>query len=184
MSEQSNAAAERSAHVERGQARRIPGESFLIEVSPGVVQLKAVVEAIRERDAARAEIDRLRAALRNFDKLVLTPSPRQERTMQTTETLSLPPAAMPFSEMATIDANMTCRQVAVLLMIEAHPGNSVKHLAAALDLSKPVITRATDKLVELGLITRTTSKADRREVELTITRLGELLLNKAGLWLG
>lgn len=45
MTEQSNAAAERSAHVERGPSRTIPGESFLIEVSPGVFQLKSLVLA-------------------------------------------------------------------------------------------------------------------------------------------
>jgi hypothetical protein len=56
MSEQNNAAAERSAHVERGPTRRIPGESFLVEVSPGVFQIKAVAEAADE-------IERLRAGL-------------------------------------------------------------------------------------------------------------------------
>lgn len=103
--------------------------------------------------------------------------------MQTTETLSLPAAVVPFKEMAAINADMTCRQIAVLLMISAHPGNSVKQLAAALDLSKPAVTRANDKLVELGLITRTTSKLDRRQVELSVTKLGRLALQKAGLWL-
>ncbi len=48
MSEQNNAAAERSAHVTRGTGRSIPGENFLVETSPGVFQLKAVVEARRE----------------------------------------------------------------------------------------------------------------------------------------
>jgi hypothetical protein len=57
MTEQNDAAAERSAHVERGAGRRIPGESFLVEVSPGIFKLKAVVEAERE-------IERLRSALR------------------------------------------------------------------------------------------------------------------------
>jgi hypothetical protein len=47
MNEQSKAAAERSAHVERGPARTIPGENFLVETSPGVFQLKAVTEAKR-----------------------------------------------------------------------------------------------------------------------------------------
>jgi len=54
MSEQNNAAAERSAHVERGPARRIPGESFLVEVSPGVFQIKAVAEAVAEAERLRA----------------------------------------------------------------------------------------------------------------------------------
>lgn len=61
MTEQSNAAAERSAHVERGPGRRIPGESFLVEVSPGIFKLKAVVEAERERDEAIATLAIYRA---------------------------------------------------------------------------------------------------------------------------
>ena len=56
--DQSNAAAERSAHVERGPARRIPGEAFLSEVSPGVFQLKAVAEL---RAALKACADDLEA---------------------------------------------------------------------------------------------------------------------------
>ena len=61
MTEQNNAAAERSAHVERGAGRRIPGESFLVEVSPGIFKLKAVVEVERERDEARARAERAEA---------------------------------------------------------------------------------------------------------------------------
>lgn len=60
MTDQSNAAAERSAHVERGE-RRIPGESFLVEVKPGVFQIKAVAEA-------QAEVERLKEALREARK--------------------------------------------------------------------------------------------------------------------
>lgn len=59
-SDQSNAAAERSAHVTRGDGRTIPGESFLMEVSPGVFQIKAVAEAHRTivelQDALRTAI--------------------------------------------------------------------------------------------------------------------------------
>lgn len=90
MSEQSNAAAERSAHVERGAERRPPGESFLVEVKPGVFKLKAVAEAERERDmwreenvkkqlaceqmgarivALEAEAERLREYIRNIMKV-------------------------------------------------------------------------------------------------------------------
>ena len=103
--------------------------------------------------------------------------------MSTTETLSLPAAVMQLRDMATIDANMTCRQIAVLLMIAAYPGHSVKQIAAALELSKPVIVRACDKLLELGLITRGTLRADRRQVELNVTKAGVRALQKAGLWL-
>jgi hypothetical protein len=55
MAEQSNAAAERSAHVNRGYADSIK-ENFLVEVSKGIFKLKAVVNA-------EAEVARLRAAL-------------------------------------------------------------------------------------------------------------------------
>lgn len=56
MAGQNDAAAERSAHVERGPVKK-PGADFLTEVRPGVWQLKAVAEAERE-------VERLREALR------------------------------------------------------------------------------------------------------------------------
>lgn len=80
MTNQSNAAAERSAHVERGP-RRIPGESFLVEVSPGVFQIKALAEAKRE-------IERLREGLRkiahsaDYDTII---SPDGDRHQQAVE---------------------------------------------------------------------------------------------------
>ncbi len=54
MTDQSNSAAERSAHVTRGAARA--SENILAEVAPGVFKLKPLVEAERE-------IERLREAL-------------------------------------------------------------------------------------------------------------------------
>lgn len=60
MTEQSNAAAERSAHVARGAFKR-SGENFLVEVKPGIWQLKAVAEA-------EMEIEHLRAVLREARK--------------------------------------------------------------------------------------------------------------------
>jgi len=58
MSDQSNAAAERSAHVTRGNSN-VPAEWPVVQLPDGTWQLKAVVE----RDA---EIEKLRAALRPF----------------------------------------------------------------------------------------------------------------------
>lgn len=59
MTNQSDAAAERSAHVERGPSRTIPGEQFLVEVQPGVFKLKALVEAESKLTAEREACARL-----------------------------------------------------------------------------------------------------------------------------
>ena len=59
---QSNAAAERSAHVTRGVSRTAE-DSFIVEVSPGRYQLKAVVERDREIAELRARIAELEAQL-------------------------------------------------------------------------------------------------------------------------
>lgn len=61
MAEQSNSAAERSAHVTRGAARA--SGNILAEVAPGVFKLKPLVEAEREIERLRGERDRLRDAL-------------------------------------------------------------------------------------------------------------------------
>jgi len=96
--------------------------------------------------------------------------------------LEIPMSARPFVAGAQLlPENMTCRQMAILLLIAAHPGNSVKHIAATLDLSKPVITRASDKLVDLKLVRRKISTMDRRQVELYVTTDGVRLLRAAGL---
>jgi DNA-binding MarR family transcriptional regulator len=98
------------------------------------------------------------------------------------EILDVPMAAHPFMVAANVDADMTCRQMAVLLMMASYLGCSVKHIARALGLSKPVVTRAIDRLSLLGLASRTTSRHDRRQVELAPTRAGMALLRAAGLW--
>jgi len=64
------------------------------------------------------------------------------------------------------DDHMTCRQVAILLLLRANPGVSTGAVASALNLNKPCITRAVDKLELLGLVTRTTHREDRRLVRL------------------
>ena len=53
---QSDAAAERSAHVLRDSGPQLVSVHPMVEVSPGVWRLRAVVEAEAERDAARGEL--------------------------------------------------------------------------------------------------------------------------------
>ena len=61
--------------------------------------------------------------------------------------------------------DLSARQLAVLLTcyLEAD-AQTVRGLAAALDVSKPAITRALDRLTEFDLVRRRTDPTDRRSV--------------------
>lgn len=95
--------------------------------------------------------------------------------------LPLPPGAWPFLIAADADANMTCRQMAILALVAAHPGLSNGPIAGALKISRPVVTRAADRLTELGLLLRVQDDEDRRKVCLTITAAGRRLLRDIAL---
>lgn len=92
------------------------------------------------------------------------------------EQLTIPANAWPFIHAAQADAHMTCRQMAILALVAAHPGLSNKPIAQTLDISPPVVTRAADWLIELGLLTRVQDLEDRRRVVLTVTPHGRRLL--------
>jgi hypothetical protein len=77
VSEQNNAAAERSAHVTRGSATTIK-ETFLVEVSKGVFQLKAVAEVQQEAARLRAALEKI-AHSADYDTIV---SPDGDRHQQ------------------------------------------------------------------------------------------------------
>ena len=64
------------------------------------------------------------------------------------------------------DEHMTCRQIVILLVIEANPGCGVGAIAAALNIPKSSVTNAVDKMFELGLAHRTIDVEDRRLVQL------------------
>ena len=87
-----------------------------------------------------------------------------------------PPNAWPFIYAADMDANMTCRQMAILALVDAHPGLSNGPIAGMLGAAPPVITRAADKLVDMGLLLRMQDDEDRRKVCLTVTTAGKRLL--------
>ena len=80
MSEQNNAAAERSAHVTRGSATTIK-ETFLVEVSKGVFQLKAVAEAEKEVARLRAALEKI-AHSADYDTIVSPDGDRHEAAIQ------------------------------------------------------------------------------------------------------
>jgi DNA-binding MarR family transcriptional regulator len=95
-----------------------------------------------------------------------------------TETLIPPTQAQPFIRAAQADRDMTCRQAAILLMVCTYPRESNKAIARALGVSAPIVTRAADKLIELGLLRRRVSVMDRRMVELTVTTAGARLVRE------
>jgi len=70
--------------------------------------------------------------------------------------------------------DLTNRQMALMLLVYLTPGpHTVRGLAATLDVSKPVITRALNTLGALGYLRRIRDEADRRNVFVAKTRTGQ-----------
>ena len=79
------------------------------------------------------------------------------------------------------DRDLTLRQMAILLHIYlVPPPHTVRGLAATLEVTKPVITRALDTMGEMGLVDRVRDDADRRSVIIKRTVGGALYLEKLG----
>jgi DNA-binding MarR family transcriptional regulator len=73
--------------------------------------------------------------------------------------------------------DLTLRQMAVALTL--HLSNdplTVRGLARHLEVSKPAITRAFDRLSELGLMRRTEDPRDRRSVVAVRTEAGQAMV--------
>lgn len=85
-------------------------------------------------------------------------------------------------------SDLSARQTAVLLHIYlSQPPHTIKGLASQLNIAKPAITRAVDKLSALGFVKRQTDEKDRRiiKVERTIqgaafvTAMGDIISEQA-----
>jgi DNA-binding MarR family transcriptional regulator len=77
--------------------------------------------------------------------------------------------------------DLTMRQMAVLMTIYLDPPpHTVRGLAAALGVTKPVITRALDTMGALGLVSRHRDPADKRSVLVKRTVGGALFLERFG----
>ncbi|MDA0654968.1 MAG: MarR family transcriptional regulator [Proteobacteria bacterium] len=75
--------------------------------------------------------------------------------------------------------DLTARQTAVLLSIYmTQPPHTVRDLAATLNISKPAITRALDKLSDLQLVRRKKDEEDRRSVLVQRTVKGSVFLTE------
>lgn len=70
--------------------------------------------------------------------------------------------------------DLTARQLAILLIccLEPDSPHTVRELAARLNIAKPAITRALDRLEGLDLVRRAGDPRDRRSVLAVATRIG------------
>jgi DNA-binding MarR family transcriptional regulator len=75
--------------------------------------------------------------------------------------------------------DLSARQMALLLTVYlTAPPHTVRGLAATLNVSKPAITRALDRLGRLGLVRRKIDQADRRSVLVQRTVKGSVYLRE------
>jgi DNA-binding MarR family transcriptional regulator len=75
--------------------------------------------------------------------------------------------------------DLTNRQMALLLLVYLSPGpHTVRGLAHTLGVSKPVITRALNTLGTLGYLRRVRDEADRRNVFVAKTSIGQEFLDR------
>lgn len=77
--------------------------------------------------------------------------------------------------------DLSARQMALVLTVYlTPPPHTVRGLAIALNVSKPAITRALDRLSEYGLVRRKTDEEDRRSVLVQRTVKGSVFLREFG----
>ena len=81
-----------------------------------------------------------------------------------------------------IDApDLSARQMALLLTVYLDPPpHTVRGLSNIMKVSKPAITRAVNRLSELGLVRRKVDEDDRRSVLLQRTVKGSVFLREFG----
>jgi len=77
--------------------------------------------------------------------------------------------------------DLSARQMALLLTVYLAPQpHTVRGLAVVLNISKPAITRAVNRLVELQLVKRKADETDRRSVLIQRTVRGSVFLREFG----
>lgn len=79
------------------------------------------------------------------------------------------------------EPDLTNRQMALLLIVYLQAGpHTVRGLARELNVSKPVITRALNRLGALGYLRRERDERDRRNIYVTRTTEGAHFLEEFG----
>ncbi|WP_366658475.1 MarR family transcriptional regulator [Fodinicurvata sp. EGI_FJ10296] len=77
--------------------------------------------------------------------------------------------------------DLTARQLAVLLTVYlTAPPHTVRGLATTLNISKPAVTRALDRLGVFGFVKRKQDEADKRNVLVQRTVKGSVYLSEFG----
>ncbi len=75
--------------------------------------------------------------------------------------------------------DLTNRQLGIVLSVALTPGpHTVRGLAERLDVSKPVVTRALNKLTALGYLTRKRDRNDGRNIFVEMTHAGNGFLER------
>jgi DNA-binding MarR family transcriptional regulator len=75
--------------------------------------------------------------------------------------------------------DLSQRQLALVLMVYMTPApHTVRGLAALLNISKPAVTRALDRLSKLGIIRRKVDENDRRSILVQRTVKGSVFLRE------
>jgi DNA-binding MarR family transcriptional regulator len=82
------------------------------------------------------------------------------------------------ASVASDGPDFSARQLSVLLKVYLEPGteHTVRGLAAALNVSKPAITRALDRLQDFDFTKRETEASDRRSIVVRRTSKGTAYL--------
>lgn len=83
------------------------------------------------------------------------------------------------SRSLNFEHGVTGPQVAVLRTLDRHGALASSVLARQVNLSPPTVTGIVSRLAERGLVTRTRSAADRRQVQVGITATGQRLLGRS-----
>lgn len=98
-----------------------------------------------------------------------------------------PPSALSTWMSALVDyvrsgePDLTNRQMALLLLVYLNPGpHTVRGLARALNVSKPVVTRALNRLGALGYLRRQRDDSDKRNIFVAQTSEGAEFLEEFG----
>lgn len=85
--------------------------------------------------------------------------------------------AVTLAGMARGQPDMTTRQMAVLLHVYLEePPHTVRGLSNRLDISKPAVTRALDRLEHLGFVRRKKDDTDKRSILVQRTVQGSVFL--------
>lgn len=83
------------------------------------------------------------------------------------------------------EPDLTNRQMALLLVVYLRPGpHTVRGLARSLNVSKPVVTRALNRLGALGYLRRQRDDSDKRNIFVARTDQGADFLEDFGQFIG